>query len=80
MPNSASQFGNVDSSQSFDTPVSLGSSTAGTYAQSTAWRTREMGKGRPLPYSKRSSGSTFKWDDDNSPTIPQSDKGMGKSV
>lgn len=76
--NSSSEFGSVNSSQNLDTPVSLGASTAGTYAQSTAWKTREMGRGRPLPYSKRSAGSTYRWDDDNSPTVPQADKGVGK--
>lgn len=77
--NSSAEFGGVDSSQNLDTPVALGASTAGTYAQQTAWKTREMGRGRPLPYSKRSAGSTYRWDDDNSPTVPQSDKGVGKS-
>lgn len=76
--NSSSEFGSVDSSQNLDTPVSLGASTSGTYAQQTAWKTREMGRGRPLPYSKRSAGSTYRWDDDNSPTVPQADKGAGK--
>lgn len=77
--NSSAEFGSVDSSN-IDTPVSLGASTAGTYAQKTAWKTREMGRGRPLPYSKRSAGSTYRWDDDNSPTVPKSDKGVGKNV
>lgn len=76
--NSSSEFGSVDSSQNLDTPVSLGASTAGTYAQQTAWRTREMGRGRPLPYSKRSAGSTYRFDDDSSSTIPQSETGPGK--
>lgn len=78
MPNSSSQFGGVDSSQYLDTPVSLGSSTTGTYAAQTAWKTREMGRGRPMPYSKRSAGSVYKFDDDGSPSVPQADKGPGK--
>lgn len=77
--NSSSEFGSVDSSKFLDTPVSLGASTVGTAAQQTAWKTREMGRGgRPLPYSKRSAGSTYRWDDDSSPTVPQADKGVGK--
>lgn len=76
--NSSSEFGGVDSSQYLDTPVSLGSSTAGTYAAQTAWKTRDMGRGRPMPYSKRSAGSIYKFDDDGSPSVPQADKGTGK--
>jgi len=76
--NSSSEFGGVDSSQYLDTPVSLGSSTAGTYAAQTAWKTREMGRGRPMPYSKRSAGSIYKFDDDGSPSVPQAEKGPGK--
>ena len=81
MPNSSEQFGGVTPvTPSVDSPVSLGSSTRDTYSQQTAWKTRDMGKGRPLPYSKRSAGSVYKFDDDASPSLPRSDKGVGRGT
>ena len=86
-PRSYSQFGDDDDSSivkpvtpDVDSPVSYGSSTRGTYEQRTAWRTRDMGGGRPLPYSKRSAGSTYRFDDDSSPSMPRSDKGVGRGT
>ena len=74
MPISSSQFGG-----DVQTPMALGSSTTGTFAQSTAWRT-PRGGGAPAPYSKRTMGTTMKWDDDNSgPSIPKADKGVGRN-
>jgi hypothetical protein len=49
-----------------DAPLSASSSTLGTGAASTAWRTRSLGSGRPLPLSSRTSGSTYKFDDASS--------------
>ena len=78
MPRSAVEFGDDEQrpSASYPPPMSLGASTRGTYEQRTAWATRDMGQGRPLPYSRRSAGSTYRFDDDSSaaPSIPRSDK------
>lgn len=77
MPRSAVEFDDDDNRpKSYPAPMSLGSSTRGTYEQRTAWSTREMGRGAPLPYSRRSAGSTYRFDDDSSsaPSIPRSDK------
>jgi len=77
-PRSYAQFGDDDDSivkpvtPDIESPVSYGSATRGTYEQRTAWRTRDMGGGRPLPYSKRSAGSTYSFDDDSSSAIPDS--------
>jgi hypothetical protein len=77
-PRSYSQFGDDDDSitkpvtPEVESPVSYGSATRGTYEQRTAWRTRDMGRGAPLPYSKRSAGSVYRFDDDSSSAIPDS--------
>jgi hypothetical protein len=85
-PRSFSQFGDdddgfVDSYRAkpldVDSPMSLGSSTTGSFQQRTAWRTPRGGQ-MPLSYSRRTSGTTFKFDDDASPSMPRSDKGEGK--
>jgi hypothetical protein len=87
-PRSLSQFGDDDDFNpspykaqkiEVDEPVSYGSATRGTYESRTAWKTRDMSQGRPLPYSKRSSGSVYKFDDDSNPSMPRSDKGVGKN-
>jgi hypothetical protein len=76
MPLSSSQFGGDDTS----TPMSLGSSTTGSFAQQTAWRTPRKG-GTPLAYSKKTAGTTFKWDDDSSSNpLPKSDRGAGRNA
>lgn len=77
MPRSAVEFGDDDNKPtSYPSPMSLGASTRGTYEQRTAWATREMGRGAPLPYSRRSAGSVYRFDDDSSsaPSIPRADK------
>jgi len=33
-----------------------------------------------LSYSKRTAGTTFKFDDDSSPNLPRSDKGVGRGT
>ncbi len=83
-PRSYSQFGDDKSivtpvTPEIESPISYGSATRGTYEQRTAWRTRDMGKGGPLPYSKKSSGSVYKFDDDATPSLPRSDKGVGNN-
>jgi len=78
VPRSAVEFGDDDERRpaSYAAPMSLGASTRGTYEQRTAWQTREMGRGAPLPYSRRSAGSVYSFDDGSSsaPSIPRSDK------
>jgi hypothetical protein len=61
-------------------PLSLSKATTGSAAQSTAWRNSSLGKGGPLALSSKTRGTTFNWDDtSSSPSIPQSDKGAGRS-
>jgi len=87
MPRSVAQFGDDDSGSNayqspkldVDSPVSYGSATRGTYETRTAWKTRDMSTRGPLPYSKRSAGSVYKFDDDSSPNLPRSDKGVGRN-
>ena len=76
MPISSSQFGTEQSSTS--TPLSLSSSTSGSAQQATAWSTKSLGGGRPLSWSKKTGGTTFKWDDATGPSLPSSDKGAGR--
>lgn len=57
-------------------PLSLSSGTAGSIANSTAWRTRDLGGGKPLAYGSKTAGTTLKFDDDKGGTpLPMSDKG-----
>lgn len=90
-PRSISQFGDDDEDFNpspyraqkleIDEPVSYGSATRGTYESRTSWRTRDMSRGGPLPYSKRSAGSTYNFDNDAStPNLPRSDKGVGRGT
>lgn len=58
-----------------DTPLSLSSGTTGSAAQATAWRNKGLGGGRPLAYSSKTAGTTFKWDDAAPTALPTSDKG-----
>jgi hypothetical protein len=74
---SSSQFG--DTTPNVDIPLSLSSSTAGSAAGATAWRNRGLAGGRPMAYSKRTAGTTYKFDDDTKTTLPSSDKGMGRN-
>lgn len=78
MPISSSQFGGVDSvTPDITPPLSLGASTFGSTAQATSWVNRTLGGGKPMSLSKKTMGTTFNFDDNNSmPAIPSSDKGM----
>ena len=66
------------SDSDIDTPMSLSPSTAGTFQRQTAWRTPRSNTGLPVPYSKKTAGTTYKWDDDTMPTMPASDRGVGR--
>ena len=74
---SSSQFG--DTTSNIETPLALSSSTAGSAAGATAWRTKGLGGTRPMALSKRTFGTTYKFDDDTSTSLPKSDKGMGRN-
>lgn len=74
---SSSQFGNT--TPDVETPLALSSSTMGSAAGATAWRTKGLAGGRPMALSKRTLGTTYKFDDDASATIPKSDKGAGRN-
>lgn len=58
-----------------ETPLSLSSGTTGSAAQATAWRNRSLGGGKPLALSKKTSGTTFNWDDGAQTAAPSSDRG-----
>jgi hypothetical protein len=75
---SSSQFSPV--TPDVTPPLSLSKATTGSAAQATAWRNRSLGSGTPLALSSKTRGTTFNWDDTAaSPSIPQSDKGMGRN-
>jgi hypothetical protein len=77
MPLSNSQFGS--DAPSVETPMALGASTSGTFSQRTAWR-NPRGGSTPVPYSKKTAGTTFNWDDSSSTNpLPRSDKGAGRN-
>jgi len=86
-PRSYAQFGDDDGYDSpykaqpldVESPMSLGSATTGSFQQRTSWRTPRGPQQMPLSYSKRTAGTTFKFDDDSSPALPRSDKGAGRS-
>ncbi len=82
-PRSSLQFGDDDDgfvnsykAEPLDTqpPLSLGSSTTGSFQQQTSWRT-PRGSKVPLSYSKRTAGTTFNFDNDTSTTTPKFDRG-----
>lgn len=78
MPISSSQFGGVDSVTPDTTPpLSLSASTFGSAAQATSWVNRSLGGGKPMSLSKKTAGTTFKFDDDSGPSLPKSDRGAG---
>ena len=60
------------------TPLSFSSATSGSAQQATAWSTKNLGGGRPLAWSRKTGGTTFKWDDATGPSLPSSDKGAGR--
>lgn len=84
---SANQF-SAASSLGIDTDVTAPSTPGAASAQSfssadkaTAWTTRSLAHGGPLPYSKRTRGSYVSWgDDDGNPTMPKSDPGSGYAL
>ena len=61
-----------------DAPLSLSSNTMGSAAGATAWKNQNLGAGRPMSYSRRTAGTTYKFDDDTKTSLPSSDKGMGR--
>lgn len=79
---SSSQFGGSYESMAnkprVDAPLSLSANTTGSAANATAWRNQNLGGGRPMSLSKRTSGTTYKFDDDTKTTLPSSDKGVGR--
>jgi hypothetical protein len=77
MPLSSTQFGGEDSQPEIETPLALGKNTAGSAANATAWRNKNLGRGRPMAYSSKTAGSTYNFDDSSSSTspIPKSDSG-----
>jgi len=62
-----------------DAPLSLSTNTTGSAANATAWKNQNLGGGRPMSYSRRTAGTTYKFDDDTKTTLPSSDKGMGRN-
>lgn len=79
MPISSSQFGGVDSvTPDVTPPLSLSSSTFGSAAQATSWVNRSLGGEKPMSLSRKTMGTTFKFDDDSGPSLPTSDKGAGR--
>jgi len=81
---SSSQFTgqSVQYSDSTPPPLSLSATTTGSAAQATAWRNSSLaGSNRPLSLSKKTMGTTYKFDDTSSaPTPPASDKGVGRNA
>ena len=78
MPLSSSLFGdnpfkNFGKQANVEAPLSLSSSTTGSIARRTAWRSSD-GNG-PSAYSSKTRGTTLNWDDSQKPSLPTSDKG-----
>ena len=69
-------------SDSTPPPLSLSATTTGSAAQATAWRNSSLGgNNRPLSLSKKTMGTTYKFDDSSSsPSLPASDKGAGRNA
>ena len=79
MPLSSSLFGdnpfkNFGKQANVETPLSLSSSTTGSIARRTSWRSNDGG-GSPSAYSAKTRGTTLNWDDAQKPSLPTSDKG-----
>lgn len=75
---SASQFGDDSALEQryIDTPLSLSTATNTSTGVATAWRNKDLGKGKPMAYSKRTQGSAYQFDDTGSEVkLPESDKG-----
>ena len=78
MPLSSSLFGdnpfkNFGKQANVETPLSLSSSTTGSIAKRTSWRSNDGGS--PSAYSSKTRGTTLNWDDAQKQTLPTSDKG-----
>lgn len=76
---SSSQFGDntpsgVEEHPVVDTPLSLSSSTTGSVAKRTAWRSNERGSS-PAAYTAKTRGTVLNWDDSTQTAAPTSDKG-----
>ena len=77
---SSAQQSSLDASKDVpDAPMSYSSNTSSSAAQATAWRTRSLGGGKPLAWSRKTGGTTFNWDDSSQTNLPSSDKGAGRS-
>jgi len=68
-----SEFGdNMKSGQMFQQhpetppPLSLSSSNNTSAGAATAWSTRSLGQGRTLPYSSKTAGTVYKFEDNQS--------------
>ena len=77
MPLSSSQFSDDDGPPQIETPLALGKNTTGSAANATAWRNKNLGRGRPMAYSSKTAGTTYNFDDSSSGAspIPKSDSG-----
>jgi hypothetical protein len=78
MPLSSSLFGdnpfkNFGKQANVETPLSLSSSTTGSIARRTSWRSNDGGG--PSAYSSKTRGTTLNWDDTPKVEAPSSDKG-----
>jgi len=70
---SMSEFGdNMKSGQMFQqhtetpAPLSLSASTNTSSGAATAWSNRSLGQGRTLPYSSKTAGTVYKFEDNQS--------------
>lgn len=79
---SSSQFTgqSMQYSQSTPPPLALSATTTGSAAQATAWRNSSLSEGRPLSLSKKTAGTTYKFDDSTPTALPASDKGVGRNA
>lgn len=67
---SDTDYGVSASTPNVETPLAYSSSTRTTFGRQTAW------KSQPGILSKQNFGSVLKFDEDNAPSAPQSDKGV----
>lgn len=57
-------------------PLAMSSSTSGSVAQRTAWRSNDPEADTPVAYSAKTAGTTLNWDAGAKDTaIPSSDRG-----
>lgn len=80
---SSSQFKSGQAIQHYDTtatPVGLSAGNLSTASSAAAYSTKDMARGKVMPYSKKTSASLYKWDDEDAQTaLPKSDKGAGRN-